>query len=147
MDLDVAARKRARIAVEKHRPGSFALGANALAAPIDRTAVTAVLTAGAMWELVTFLAAIMGLRFRATDTVGRRFRPRAEHGSLAVRGREWTRNCAIPTRPSALPDSAKALKYAERPQTTQNPPTPFIPRDFRPCFGAGKRATFRPSGG
>ena len=61
------------------------------------------------------LVAIMGLRFRATDTVGRRFRPRAEHGSLAVRGREWTRNCAIPTRRSAFPDSAKAPKYAERP--------------------------------
>ena len=38
-------------------------------------------------------------------------------------------------------------KYAERPQTRQNPPTPFIPGDFRPSFGAGKRATFYPSGG
>jgi hypothetical protein len=108
---------------------------------------TPVLTASAMGELARFLAAIMGLRPRATDTAGRRFRPRAEHGSLAVWGREWTRNGAIPTRRSVFPDSAKAPKYAERPQTGPNPPTSFIPRDFRPSFGAGKRATFCPSGG
>ena len=108
---------------------------------------TPVLTAGAMGERVRFWAAIMGLRPRATDTVGWRFRPRAEHGSLAVRGREWTRNCAIPTRRSAFPDSSMAPKYAERPQTGQTPATPFIPKDFRPSFGAGKRATFCPSGG
>jgi len=76
-----------------------------------------------------------------------RFRPWAEHGSLAVRGREWTRNCAIPTRRSAFPDPAKAPKYAERSQTGQNPPTAFIPGDFRPSFGAGKCATFCSSGG
>src|ERR1700680_2676112 len=134
---------------EKHRPGLICpwVQMAKVRAQIDRTAVTAVLPASAMWELVTLLAAIRGLRPRVTDTVARRFRPRAEHGSLTVRGREWTRSCAIHTRRSAFPDSAKALKYAERPQTGQNPPTPFIPRDFRPCFGAGKRATFRPSGG
>ena len=75
------------------------------------------------------------------------FRPRSEHGSLAVRRREWTRNCAISRRRSAFQIPHKLLKYAARPQTGQNPPTPFIPRDFRPSFGAGKRATFCSSGG
>ena len=80
-------------------------------------------------------------------TPSRRFRPRAEHGSLAVRGENGLGTVPSPGRPSAFPDSAKAPKYAERPQTGQNPPTPFIPRDFRPSFGAGKRATFCLSGG